>query len=67
VQWWVDFLSKSMVKNNLPVKPEMYRRRVSEVAVLKGMEVKSHPLKAEAYAEIESAIVFRWRKPELTG
>jgi len=39
-----------MVINNLPVTPEMYRRREAELALLKGMEAKLHPLRAGAYS-----------------
>jgi hypothetical protein len=38
-----------VVKNNLPVKPEMYKRRVLELARFKGMEVRLNSLVAGAY------------------
>jgi hypothetical protein len=44
----VDFLSKSVVKNIIPVESVMCKRRVFVLALLKGMEVKLHPLMAEA-------------------
>lgn len=44
----------------------MYRRRETELAWLRGMEVTLHPLKAGAYAELESAMI-RWRTTELAG
>ena len=44
----VDFLSQGMVNNNLPITLEMYRRREADSALLKGTEVKLHPLKAGA-------------------
>ena len=48
VQGGVDFLSQGMVNNNLPITLEMYRRREADSALLKGTEVKLHPLKAGA-------------------
>jgi hypothetical protein len=45
----VDFLSKSVVKNIIPVESVMCKWRVFVLALLKGMEVKLHPLMTEAY------------------
>jgi hypothetical protein len=38
-----------MVKSNCRERPEMFIKKKSELALLKGMEVRSHPLMAEAY------------------
>lgn len=45
----VDFLSESVVKNIIPVESVMSKWRVFVLALFKGMEVKLHPLMAEAY------------------
>jgi hypothetical protein len=37
-----------MVKSNFRERPEMFIRREVELALLKGMEVKLHPLMAGA-------------------
>jgi hypothetical protein len=42
----------------------MYRKGEFELALLKGMEVKLHPLMAGAYPELEPTMV-RWRISEL--
>jgi hypothetical protein len=55
-----------VVNNNFPVTPEMYRKGEFELALLKGMEVRLHPLMAGAHAELEQTM-FKWRAPELVG
>jgi hypothetical protein len=60
VRWGVDFRSQGVVNNNFPVTPVMYRKGESELALLKGMEVKLHPLMAGAWAELDLWMV-RWR------
>jgi hypothetical protein len=37
-----------MVKSNFRERPEMFKRREAELALLKGMEAKFHPLMAGA-------------------
>jgi hypothetical protein len=39
----------------------MIRRRKTELAWLKRFEIREHPLRAEAYAELEPAMI-RWIK-----
>lgn len=53
-----------MVNNNLPVTPEMFIRRTTEWAWLKGVKVRVTPLMAGAYAELEPAMI-RWREIKL--
>jgi len=49
-----------------PVAPEMNRSREGELALLKGMEFKIHPLMAVAYPGSQAAM-FKWRETELAG
>ncbi|MFX0010938.1 MAG: hypothetical protein ACFE9R_11525 [Candidatus Hermodarchaeota archaeon] len=46
-------------KNTFPVEPAMYKLRTIELALLKGMEINDHPLKAGAYAELGPAMIRR--------
>jgi hypothetical protein len=41
----------------------MIRCKASELALLKRFEIPEHPLRAEAYAELEPAMI-RWIKNE---
>jgi len=46
-----------VVNYNFPLRPEMYRRRETEYALLKGMEVKLHPPKAELFQSLKKKIL----------
>jgi hypothetical protein len=59
----VDFLSQGVVNNNLPVMPEMYRRRESEFVGLKGVKVRVTPSKGGSISEIIPA----WMCQSLSG
>lgn len=39
----IDFFSKDVVNNNFPVRPEMYGKRVIELARLIGIEAQDIP------------------------
>jgi hypothetical protein len=44
----------------------MEKLDVFVLALLKGIEIQRHPLRAEACTELEPAM-FKWRAPELVG
>jgi hypothetical protein len=54
-----------VVNNNFLVIPEMFVWREAESALLKGMEVKLHPLKAGAYPppknENKEDVVYKYK------
>jgi hypothetical protein len=45
----INYIFSIILSFNFPVRPEMYRSRETELALLKGMEVKLNPLVAEVH------------------